>query len=89
MNSLPLLAEFLGTFLLVMSILASGNALVIGATLGLVVLLLGGVSGAHVNPAVSIAMLLKGAMGTLEFVTYSAAQLAGGAAALYAYKVLA
>jgi hypothetical protein len=34
-------------------------------------------------------MLLKGAIGTMEFVTYSAAQLAGGAAALYAYKVLA
>ena len=34
MNALSLLAEFLGTFLLVMSILATGNALVIGGTLG-------------------------------------------------------
>ena len=89
MNGLPLLAEFLGTFLLVMAILATGNALVIGGTLGLLVLLLGGVSGAHVNPAVSVAMLLKGSIGTLEFFTYSVAQLAGGAAAWYAYQVLA
>lgn len=89
MNVLPLLAEFLGTFLLVMSILATGNALVIGATLGLVVLLLGGVSGAHVNPAVSVAMLLKGAISSTEFATYAVAQCAGAAAAWYAYKTLA
>lgn len=89
MNGLPLVAEFLGTFLLVMSILGTGNALVIGGTLGLLVLLLGSASGAHFNPAVSVAMLLKGSMGTMEFFTYSIAQLAGGAAALYAYQVLA
>jgi aquaporin Z len=89
MNGLPLLSEFLGTFLLLMSILATGNALVIGGTLGLLVLLLGGVSGCHLNPAVSLAMLLKGSMGTMDFVTYTAVQLAGATAALYAYQVLA
>ena len=89
MNGLPLIAEFLGTFLLVMSILGSGNALVIGGTLGLLVLLLGGVSGAHLNPAVSVAMLLKGSMGTMEFVSYVIIQCVGAAAALYAYQVLA
>ncbi len=89
MNGLPLLAEFLGTFLLLMSILATGNALVIGGTLGLLVLLLGGVSGCHLNPAVSLAMLLKGSIGTMDFATYTAVQLAGAAAALYAYQVLA
>jgi len=86
---LPLLAEFLGTFLLLMSILTTGNALVIGGTLALLVLLLGGVSGAHVNPAVSVAMLLKGAISNTEFVTYTVAQCAGAAAAWYAYKALA
>jgi len=89
MNGLPLLAEFLGTFLLLMSILATGNALVIGGTLGLLVLLLGGVSGCHLNPAVSLAMLLKGSIGAMEFATYTGVQLAGAAAALYAYQVLA
>lgn len=88
MNGLPLLAEFLGTFLLVMSILGTGNALVIGGTLGLIVLLLGGVSGAHVNPAVSVAMLLKGSIGTMEFLTFTMSQCAGAAAAWYAYQVL-
>ena len=86
---LPLLAEFLGTFLLLMSILATGNAFIIGGTLTGIVLLLGGVSGAHVNPAVSVAMLLKGAISGTEFITYSLVQCAGAAAAWYAYQVLA
>jgi aquaporin Z len=89
MNSLHLLSEFLGTFLLVMAVLATSNPLVVGGTLALIVLLLGDVSGGHVNPAVSLAMMLKGALGTVEFVGYSVAQLVGGAAAWYAYKVLA
>jgi aquaporin Z len=89
MNMLPLVAEFFGTFLLLMSILATGNALVIGATLALDVYLLGGISGSHVNPAVSLAMLMKGAISTTEFFMYSISQLAGGAAAWYAYKALA
>ena len=89
MNAFPLLAEFFGTFLLLISILATGNAYVIGATLALVILLIGGVSGAHVNPAVSAAMLVKGAISMSEFVGYSLAQLAGGVAAYYAYTALA
>jgi len=38
MQVLPLIAEFFGSFLLVMAIFATGNALVIGGTLGLLVL---------------------------------------------------
>jgi glycerol uptake facilitator-like aquaporin len=89
MNFLPLVAEFFGTFLLLMSIFATGNALIIGLTLSLNVYLLGGISGSHVNPAVSVAMLLKGAISTTEFVSYSIVQMAGAAAAWYAYKALA
>uniref|UniRef100_A0A6C0DJT3 Major intrinsic protein n=1 Tax=viral metagenome TaxID=1070528 RepID=A0A6C0DJT3_9ZZZZ len=89
MNTLALVAEFFGTFLLLMSIFVTGNAFVIGGTLALIILLLGGISGAHVNPAVSVAMLLKGAIGNTELVTYIVAQCAGAAAAWYAYKTLA
>ena len=84
MNVLPLVAEFFGTFLLLISIFATGNALVIGLTLALNVYLLGGISGSHVNPAVSVAMLLKGAISTTEFVSYSIVQMAGAAAACVA-----
>lgn len=89
MDSINVLAEFFGTFLLLISILATGNAFVIGGTLALVILLIGGVSGGHVNPAVSLAMLLKGAMSTEEFGLYVAAQLGGATAAYYAYNALA
>ena len=89
MNVLPVLSEFLGAFLLVLSILATGNAFVIGATLTVIILLIGGVSGAHVNPAVSVAMYVKGALSLNELLAYSAAQIAGGVSALYAYKSFA
>lgn len=84
-----MLVEFFGTFLLIISYLAAGNAFIIGGTLALIVLLIGGVSGAHVNPAVSIAMLLKNAMSIQEFGLYVAAQLGGATVAYYAYNALA
>lgn len=89
MNVLPVLSEFLGAFLLVLSILATGNAFVIGATLTVIILLIGGVSGAHVNPAVSFAIFLKGGLSVTELLAYLAAQYVGGVSALYAYKSFA
>ena len=89
MNFLPLAAEFFGTFMLLMSIFTTGNALIIGLTLSLNVWLLGGISGSHVNPAVSIARLVKGAISPVEFVSYTVVQLAGAVAAYYAYTALA
>jgi glycerol uptake facilitator-like aquaporin len=85
-----LLAEFLGTLLLVLSILASGgNALFVGLTLAVVIFFAANTSGGHVNPAVSVVMLLKGAMSTSEFVGYTISQCAGAVAAYYAYIALA
>jgi aquaporin Z len=90
MNTTALLAEFLGTFLLVLSVFASGgNAYVIGATLAVIILLIGKLSGAHVNPAISAAMYAKGALSLNEFLAYSASQVAGGLVSLYAYRVFA
>jgi glycerol uptake facilitator-like aquaporin len=87
MNVLPLIAEFLGTFLFVMSILVTGNAIVIGATLALIVWLLSKISGGHVNPAVTLAFFLKGSMSSNEFVGYLGSQLLGGVASVYTYKM--
>lgn len=89
-STLPLLAEFLGTFLLMLSILGSGgNAWVIGLTLAVIVLLIGGLSGAHVNPAVSLAMYLRGSLTSMEYTAYAVVQLLGATASLYAYQAFA
>jgi aquaporin Z len=88
MDSINVLAEFFGTFLLLISILATGNAFVIGGTLALVILLIGGVSGGHVNPAVSLAIFLKSGISAGELGLYVAAQLGGATAAYYVYNAL-
>jgi len=90
MDFVSLIAEFLGTFLLVLSVLASGgNAYVIGITLAVVVLLTGKLSGAHVNPAISVTMFVKGGLSVKELMGYIVAQVLGGVSSLYAYRVFA
>ena len=89
-DTVGLLAEFLGTFLLVLSVFASGaNAYVVGGTLAVVMLLTGKLSGGHVNPAVSLAMYAKGSLTMNETLMYVLSQVAGGVASLYAYRVFA
>jgi len=80
------IVEFFGTTLFVYIILATGNALAIGATLALLILLMGGISGGHVNPAVSIVMAAAGKLPTTDLVPYCLAQVLGGLVALEIYK---
>ena len=90
MNTVKLLSEFLGTFLLVLSVLASGgNALFVGLTLSLVIFFTSKTSGGHANPAVSFVMFLKNKLSVEEFSTEVVAQLLGGAVCLYMFKALA
>ena len=88
MDVLVLLVEFFGTFLLLISILATGNAFVIGATLTLILLLISGISGGHVNRAVSLTLWTSGTISFVELLAYMAAQYSGGVAAYYAYRAL-
>lgn len=95
-------AEFIGTFVLVL--FACGTAAVVGCNaaagtgylltalaFGLVIVAMaysiGNISGCHINPAVSIAMLVNGKMSLKDFAGYIVAQFAGaiaGAAVLMA-----
>ena len=85
-----LLTEFIGTFFLVLSIglsVASGSPmapLAIGGTLMVMVYMGGHVSGAHYNPAVSLAVMIRGGIAAGEMLRYWAAQLVGGALAAFA-----
>ena len=56
------------------------NALATGAMLPVLILIFGPVSGAHLNPAVSIAFAIEGAIGWRIAVLYIACQVLGGIA---------
>lgn len=94
-------AEFIGTFVLVLfacgTAAVSGcatddknisyfiTALAFGLVIVAMAYSIGNVSGCHINPAVSIAMLVSGKLSVKDFIGYIVAQFAGaiaGAAAL-------
>ncbi len=54
-----------------------GNTLPTSAILIVLITMLGPISGAHLNPAVTLAFLLKRSLGTEEAAAYVAAQIAG------------
>lgn len=76
-------AEFVGTFFFVGVILASkGDPIQVGVGLVAALFLVGKVSGGHLNPAVSTAMLASGGMDWASYLAYVVAQLLGAMAAL-------
>ncbi len=82
-----LLGEGLGTFALIMAIMASGSgAIVTGLTLAAIMFLIGGVSGAHVNPATSVAMFYNGSLSLTELISYIVMQVLGALGAVMLYN---
>jgi glycerol uptake facilitator-like aquaporin len=92
-----LLAEALGTALLLATVVGSGvmgvalaqgndgiallaNAGATAAVLYVLIVVLGPVSGAHFNPAVTLAMRMRGALSTRDAIGYIAVQAAAAAA---------
>lgn len=92
-----LLAEFLGTAVLAVSVYAVVSILPIslftgmaaGLVLALAVLTFGAVSGAHINPAITVGLWSVGKIKTLKAIAYIIAQVLGGFAALYLIKYFA
>jgi aquaporin Z len=96
-NAKKYIAELIGTFVLVL--MGCGSAVFASSAIGFVgisfafglsvlamVYAIGGISGCHINPAVSISMLAAGKISVKDTVAYIVAQCAGaivGAAALY------
>lgn len=83
-----LIVEFLGSLILLFSIVASGNPIIIGLTLALIIMMGGKISGGHFNPMVSIAMYLKGKLSFNNLAPYIIAQVGGGIAALELLKLV-
>lgn len=89
------LAEFIGTFALIFigvgAIYNMGNsslnmgllgvALAHGLTIAVMVSATGGISGGHLNPAVTFGLLVGGKISFMDSIAYWISQLAGGSAA--------
>ena len=76
-----LLAEFIGTFFLVLTIAFSGNPIAIGIVLMVMVYTTGSVSGGMLNPAVSLGVFLRGKLPGKELLPYMISQVAAALAA--------
>jgi glycerol uptake facilitator-like aquaporin len=98
-------AEFLGTALLLATVVGSGimaemlasgnvalallgNTLPTGAILVVLILIFGPISGAHFNPAVSMAFALRGELPWRTALLYTACQIAGAIAGVLLAHVM-
>jgi aquaporin Z len=77
------IVEFIGTFFLVLVITMSGNPIAIGAILAAMIYMGGYISGGHYNPAVTLAVWLRGKMDRNEALRYMGFQVLGGLAAAF------
>lgn len=89
-----LVAEALGTAFLVGAVIGSGimaanltddvalallaNSIATGAILVVLIAILGPISGAHLNPAISLVFAMQGSLPAREAACYCVAQIAGG-----------
>ena len=83
-----LITEFIGTFFLVLAIGLTGDPLVIGSALMIMVYMGGHISGAHYNPAVTLGLFMRGKINTSDSIQYIAAQIAGALIAALAVSLL-
>ena len=89
------ITEFIGTFFLVLTVgmAVNGGAgtmapVAIGAALMVMIYAGGHISGAHYNPAVTLAVLLRGKISAAKAIPYMASQIIGGTVAAFAVKYL-
>tara|TARA_B100000965_G_scaffold7600_1_gene5928 strand:+ start:136 stop:750 length:615 start_codon:yes stop_codon:yes gene_type:complete len=82
------LTEFIGTFFLVLIIGLSKNPLAIGFGLTILVYMGAHISGAHYNPAVSLAMLLRKEITISDFIKYISSQVLGASLAAYVVSIM-
>lgn len=100
-----LAAEFVGTAMLLISVIGSGimgvelaqgsdaitllaNAIATGCMLFVIITVLGHISGAHFNPAVSLAFYLRGELSAVGLASFSAAQVVGAVFGVWAAHLM-
>ena len=75
--SRKLAVEVVGTYALALVATASGSPIYVGFALAALVCAFGHISGGHFNPAVSLAVYVRGKSDLKTFFTYALAQIAG------------
>lgn len=83
-----LLVEFLGTFFLVLVVALTGNPIAVGAVLAALVYMGGYISGAHYNPAVTLAFWATHKISQQTALQYMVVQLLGSFAAALVYFLI-
>ena len=85
------ISEFIGTAVLVLmgcgaAVISGGNVIATSFAFGLAIVamayVIGNISGCHVNPAVSLAMLINKKMSIKDFILYVIAQIVGAFAGI-------
>ena len=86
------IAELIGTFIFLSVIIITVNTnkslawIQIGLALSVCILLIGMISGGHMNPAVSLMFNLNQSLSTNDLLSYWIAQFLGGILAYYFYN---
>jgi aquaporin Z len=80
------ITEFIGTFFLVLVVALTGNAAAIGVVLMVMVFAGGHISGGHYNPAVTLAVLIRGKVSSQDAVIYMIVQVVAAAVAAFLAK---
>ena len=76
------ITEFIGTFFLVLIIIMTGKPIVIGSVLMVMVYAGRHISGAHYNPAITLAIFIRGKISASNVIPYILVQLAGAIVAV-------
>jgi aquaporin Z len=82
------ITEYIGTFFLMLIVLAAGDPLAIGAILMAMIFAGAHISGAHYNPAVTLAVLIRGRIKLPEAVGYVMVQIAGALTAVLLINIM-
>ena len=86
---LPLLSEYLGTFLLVFVVMITSNPFISGLTVIVIEILISKYSGGMINPAVSYDMYLQNKISLKEFLSFIAIQMIAALSSYGVYTIVA
>lgn len=93
-TSSKLVSEFLGTYMLVVTVGlnvlggSKAGAFSIAAALMSMIFALGSCSGAHFNPAVTVAIMIRGGITVAEAIEYIGIQIVAGVTAAFTYAAI-